>query len=345
MLTIIIPAYEPDNKMLTLIDSLEANPDLNKNITILIINDGSSREYEHIFTKAIKKGCIKLAHEKNLGKGAALKTAFSYLIAIGYRGFVVCADCDGQHRPEDIKKVASSLSDNTKSLVLGCRDFVGKVPLKSRFGNFLTGAVYSLISGQKLKDTQTGLRAFSSELLPWLVSIKGNRYEYEMNQLLEAKAAHITINCIPIETVYENKNTGSHFRPVMDSLCIYMPILKYLISSVMAGVTDFLLLFLFMKHSGNLLFSVITARVISSGANFFCNKILVFERTKISLRESLMKYYLLAVVILLCNYTLIHFFTYVLTIPLLASKILTEMILFFFSYKIQRFYIFQKEYV
>lgn len=344
MLTIIIPAYEPDNKMLALIDSLEANSDLNKDMKILIINDGSSREYEHIFTKAVKKGCIKLTHEKNLGKGAALKTAFSYLLESGYKGSVVCADCDGQHRPEDIKKVASSLPDSTKSLVLGCRDFVGKVPLKSRFGNSLTGAVYSLISGQKLKDTQTGLRAFSSELLPWLISIKGSRYEYEMNQLLEAKAAHVTLCCVPIETIYENKNSGSHFHPVRDSIRIYMPILKYLMSSLMAGVIDFVLLFLFMKLSDSLLFSVIAARVISSAANFFCNKILVFERKEVSLKESLVKYYLLAAFILLCNYTLMYFFTNMLHIPLLAGKILTEVVLFFFSYQIQRLYIFRKEY-
>ncbi len=344
MLNIVIPAYEPDNKLLTLIDSLKSRPDFGRELNILIVNDGSSPNYNRIFSEAARKGCSLLTHEKNLGKGAALKTAFSHLIETGYQGFIVCADCDGQHRPEDIQKVAASLPGNTNSLVLGCRDFVGKVPLKSRLGNLLTGAIYSFISGQNLKDTQTGLRAFSSELLPWLVSIKGSRYEYEMNQLLEAKGAHVKLCCVPIETVYENKNSGSHFHPVRDSIRIYLPILKYLLSSLMAGGIDFILLFLFMKLSDSLLFSVIAARVISSAVNFFCNKILVFEKKELSLKESLVKYYLLAAFILLCNYTLIHFFTYVVHMPLLAGKILTEIILFFFGYQIQRLYIFRKEY-
>lgn len=344
MLKIVIPAYEPDSKMLALIDSLKASLAFNRDCGILIVNDGSSGKYESLFLEAVKKGCTLLTHEKNLGKGAALKTAFSHLAGTGYRGFIVCADCDGQHRPEDIEKVASFLSGNPGSIILGCRDFVGKVPLKSRLGNRLTGAVYSAISGQSLKDTQTGLRAFSSELLPWLISIKGSRYEYEMNQLLEAKNAHVRLCCVPIETVYENKNAGSHFHPVRDSIRIYLPILKYLISSLMAGVIDFVLLFLFMKLTDNLLFSVIGARLISSAANFFCNKVLVFEKKEVSLRESMIKYYLLAVFILLSNYTLLRLFTAVLHMPLLAGKILTETLLFFFSYQIQRLFIFRKKY-
>ncbi len=342
MLEVVIPAYEPDDKLLMLIDSLKNSLGNTCDFDILLINDGSSSEYDMIFTEASKKGCHILTHKINQGKGAALKTAFSYLQNSGYKGEIVCADCDGQHRPSDILKVASALKNGGKLLVLGCRDFIGKIPLKSRIGNRLTSLLYTMISGQNLKDTQTGLRAFSSELLPWLLQINGNRYEYEMNQLLEAKASDIVLSCIPIETIYENRNEGTHFHPVKDSLRIYLPIFKYLMSSLLAGAVDFLLLFLFMKIMNNLLFSVVISRMISSVINFLCNKKLVFNKSKVSMSESLIKYYLLAGFILLCNYCLIRFLTYGLSLPLTLSKIMTEILLFLLVYKIQKSYIFRK---
>jgi putative flippase GtrA len=343
MLEVVIPAYEPDDKLLILIDSLKKSLRDTCDFGILIINDGSSEKYDRIFTEASKNGCRILTHKSNQGKGAALKTAFSYLQNSEYKGDIVCADCDGQHRPSDILKVVAALENGSKILVLGCRDFIGRIPLKSRIGNRLTSLLYTLISGQNLKDTQTGLRAFSSALLPWLSQINGNRYEYEMNQLLEAKASDIVLSCISIETIYENRNEGTHFHPVKDSLRIYLPIFKYLMSSLLAGAIDFILLFFFMKLTNNLLFSVVIARMISSAINFFCNKKLVFDKSKVSIGESLIKYYLLAGFILLCNYCLIRLLTYGISLPLTLSKVITEVLLFMLGYKIQKSYIFRKK--
>jgi hypothetical protein len=63
-------------------------------------------------------------------------------------------------------------------------------------------------------------------LLPWLVSIEGRRYEYELNVLLSAKQAGVAVRQIPIETVYEDNNKGSHFRPLIDSALIYARLFK-----------------------------------------------------------------------------------------------------------------------
>ena len=70
------------------------------------------------------------------------------------------------------------LRNHNEKLILGVRKFEGKVPLRSRFGNAVTRAVFSLASGKKLWDTQTGLRAFRTELIPFMLNIKGDRYEY-----------------------------------------------------------------------------------------------------------------------------------------------------------------------
>ncbi len=87
-------------------------------------------------------------------------------------------------------------------------------------------------------DTQTGLRGYPASMLPWLRSVRGERYEYELNLLLEAKQAGYAIESVDIATVYLDHNSGSHFRPLADSVRIYAPLLKFLASSFAAFLVD-----------------------------------------------------------------------------------------------------------
>ena len=98
IIPVIIPAYEPDMRLLELLKDMKCN----KCGPVILVNDGSGKEYNDIFDKAqtILKdiGGVLLIHEKNKGKGRALKTAFAYILeqyprAVG----VVTADSDGQH--------------------------------------------------------------------------------------------------------------------------------------------------------------------------------------------------------------------------------------------------------
>lgn len=335
---IIIPAYQPDFRMLKLIENIKCN----SNYGIIIVNDGSASECIPVFEKAAGEGCIVLTHKENMGKGAALKTAFTYLMENNNTEGFICADCDGQHTWTDISRLAEVIPENPTSIVLGCRNFIGKVPFKSMFGNKLTRAVFSLVTGNKITDTQTGLRGFSSCMLPWLVNLAGNRYEYEMNQLLEAKKADYQFLCIPIDTIYENNNEGSHFHPVRDSIRIYLPIFKFSMSSVTCGLLDFIMLFLFKAISGNLLFSVVGARIISSLGNYLLNKNVVFSDRSGKRFTSLIQYYLLAACILTLNYLMISFLNETINIPLVISKLITEAILFGISFFIQHKIIFKK---
>jgi putative flippase GtrA len=334
-LKVIIPAYQPDTRMLELIQNIKENSDFD----IIIVNDGSSAKYNRIFEQAAHMGCYTLVHERNLGKGAALKTAFTYLLEKHCEDSIICADCDGQHTWQDIQKIAKTIPLHPSSIILGCRKFAGKVPLRSKFGNSITSSVFQIISGTKISDTQTGLRGLHAAMLPWLVSLKGNRYEYEMNQLLEAKKAGYDFFCIRINTIYENKNKGSHFLPIRDSIRIYLPIVKFSMSSLICGCIDFALLFAFKRLTSSLLSSVIMARVISALCNYLLNKHLVFAKEGRRLL-SLLQYYGLAVLILGCNYLLLFFLNERLGVPLSISKLITEAILFLASYHIQHKIIF-----
>ena len=218
---VLIPAYRPDKK---LIDTLKALSE--SEYTLLVVDDGSGSDYDAVFIEAAQYARV-VRYTPNRGKGNALKRG----IHCAWKCFpnaryLITADADGQHRPDDIQKVSDRLH-SVGGFVIGSRAFVGEVPLRSRFGNTVTRSVYRVVSGVKVQDTQTGLRGFERSLWSWLVKIPGSRYEYEMNVLMSAARDQIKIEEVEIETVYENDNSSSHFRPLQDSVKIYKEIFRF----------------------------------------------------------------------------------------------------------------------
>ena len=174
-----------------------------------------------MFEAASAQGAEVIRHFPNRGKGYALKRGFAY-IEHTYPGHdVVCADCDGQHTTYDILRVAEALTGPDHQVVLGSRGLDRDVPARSRFGNALTRRLFHLTTRVDLQDTQTGLRAYSNGLLPWLQQVGGQRFEYELAVLLAAHRAGHKLNEVPIATIYLNGNESSHFRPVRDWVRIY----------------------------------------------------------------------------------------------------------------------------
>ncbi|THF75747.1 bifunctional glycosyltransferase family 2/GtrA family protein [Cohnella fermenti] len=346
-MTILIPSYEPDERLLGLIHSLKENSDA----SILVVDDGSGEGYRGIFDSARNAGCTVVTLPVNRGKGRALKIGFDYIRRSGESDGVVCADSDGQHLPKDIMKVATAVRDNPRHIVLGSRRFTGKVPARSRLGNTATRMVYSAATGTPIHDTQTGLRGYSPDMLEWLCEIPGERFEYEMNMLLESKQAGYRLIEVPIDTVYLDENKSSHFRPLVDSARIYFPFLKFCASSGLSALLDILLLFLFQAIDWNLFFSVVGARTGSSLFNFGMNRAFVFgkkskQKERIpatasrSLKRSMPRYYALVAIILLSNYGLLYAFHESIGIPLLAAKLMTEAILFAFSFWAQKKFVY-----
>jgi len=328
---ILIPAYEPGGTLLDVIQAIKANCKME----IVIVDDGSGPAYAPIFTLAEALGCMVLNHPRNLGKGAALKTGFRHLLAIGEKDGVVCADCDGQHTATDICRVAAETRKHFSNVVLGSRQFSGDVPFRSKLGNAVTRGVFRMSAGYRIQDTQTGLRGYPASMLPWLCEIEGARFEYELNLLLALKPAGYGVREIVISTIYDGGNKGSHFRPIVDSIRVYLPFLKFSASSLMAGLIDFILLLLFNTLFGSLLAAVILSRAISSILNYSCNKHLVFKNGKQSDRQSAPRYFALVPVILMLNYLLLK--TCVLIgLPLVIAKVLTESALFLLSYEAQK---------
>lgn len=133
-IVILIPSLNPGRELIPYIDELIKDNYVN----IVVINDGSAKEYDSIFNEIeLKEECTLLKHEKNYGKGKAIKTGLEYILNNNinnrYVG-VITADSDGQHLPKDITKVAEVMIENPNSLILGTRDFKNpNVPAKSSF--------------------------------------------------------------------------------------------------------------------------------------------------------------------------------------------------------------------
>lgn len=331
---LIIPAYQPDQKMLYLLKELKEQT----NFQLIIVNDGSSEKYATIFSKAKDYGKI-LFHSANQGKGAAIKTALKYIHNHYTPNHIITiADADGQHKVTDILANSKAASTHKGQLIIGVRDFKNKVPLRSLLGNRITSFTFFIISGFKLSDTQTGLRSFSGDMISFLLTIEGSRYEYEMNVLLACTKAHIPIKEIPIDTIYLNHNETSHFRPLKDSASIYKNLLQFSLSSLASFFID-LILFTILSTKLPIAYSNILARIFSGFTNFHLNKNFVFEK-KGSLPQAALRYLGLALSILTLNTLVVTLLVNVFLLTPLIAKIWTETCLFLLSYTIQKIIVF-----
>jgi putative flippase GtrA len=245
---------------------------------------------------------------------------------------------------EDIIRVADCTAESNNKIVLGARQFSGRVPFRSAVGNSVTRAVFSFASGEAISDTQTGLRGFPMTMLPWLIKIEGKRFEYEMNMLLQAKPSSYGITEIKIATVYHSGNSSSHFRAIQDSLRVCFPFLKFCASGITSAFVDYALLFLLQWMTKDLFISVVGARAASSLVNFSINRLFVFDssQTKHKKATELIYYYLLVGILLMFNYLLLRFLSQDLKIDLVLSKVLTEITLFGFSFAAQHLFIFKE---
>lgn len=210
---ILIPAYDPDGKLADLVTALKGEFG-----HLVVVDDGSTQGRE-VFENVRPLVDVVLAHEVNRGKGAALKTGFAWIRDhLPKVRTVVTADSDGQHRPYDIRRVAEASLGHPQGLVLGVREFAGKVPFRSRLGNAWTRVLFRLLTGLAIRDTQTGLRGIPRELWGRMLELRGERYEYEARMLVDARRHPVRPLQIPIETVYIEGNKSSHYRPFRDTL-------------------------------------------------------------------------------------------------------------------------------
>lgn len=342
---VVIPAYQPDDKLKRVVEELSKQTDC----TIIIVDDGSREDCQPLF-KELESHATVLHHEVNKGKGRAMKTAFSYIYEnYPHEDGLITVDADGQHLTADILAVYEKWKLHRDALVTGSRRFCGKVPFRSRAGNAITRSVFAIATGKKVYDTQTGLRAFAVSLIPTMVELKGERYEYEITQLLHCTRYKIPIIEVPIETVYIKDNESSHFHAFRDSWRIYKIIFMFISSSLLSFFMEWCLanlinLFALQLQTAfnddmRVLIATGIPRVISSVFNYFLNRKLVFESDD---RASFLRFSLVAILIYVLHYGLTLLFDYLFGQGLFwLSMICAQLIAYPITFLLQRRFVFK----
>jgi glycosyltransferase involved in cell wall biosynthesis len=232
---VIIPAYKPSFVLIEVLQSLA----MRGVDAIVLIDDGSGPGHRDVFARAAAIPQVRLVrHKFNCGKGAALKTGIRFVLEtfpslVG----IVTADADGQHHQDDILRIITSLKANGAALIMGARRLEDGVPWRSLIGNLLTRNIANVLLARKLTDTQTGLRGIPAGMLPLLLELQSDRYEFELEMLLLAHRLSVPILEEPIRTIYEEHNRSSHFHPLADSLKIYIVLLRFTSVSLLRSLS------------------------------------------------------------------------------------------------------------
>ena len=337
---LIIPALNPNKKLISLIDKL-IGMGFER---IVLVDDGSDDEYNEIFEEAYEYGCNIVYHDKNEGKGKAIKAGLKKAVRLyGKNNVFLTLDADGQHLPADVKKVAEVCMANPDKLVLGTRNFKEKnEPWKSKIGNKITSVYFKFETGVKCKDTQTGLRGIPEGLVDLALSAKGERYEYEMNFLVEA-AKKTELVYVDISTVYEDNNKGSHFNPIKDSYRIYEKPIKYTSIAFFSSVADYMLFCVMLYYFRNMgvrgvVLATFLSRIASGGFNFSLNRKICFDSTNSAGSDATR--YLELFVGQMCASAILVILLSTIGIKKQIGKIIVDTMLFFVSYKIQKEWVF-----
>lgn len=348
---ILIPAYKPDQNILPDIISEISQFDIEQ---IIVVDDGSGQEYRSVFEKLkTMPGVTVLTSKVNQGKGAALRKGFQYITALPEKcGGVVTVDADGQHLPEDVAKIVESMKEHPESLILGTREFKGRVPFRSLLGNRTTQLLFRGFVGENISDTQTGLRGIPFSLLKTILGLQSERYAFELEMLLMMVRKDVQIRQVPIKTVYEDNNKSSSFRPVQDSIIIYrvlalwwlryrlIQMLKYSVSGIFSTIADFGIYILLIKFSWGIAGASVLARIVSVIIHFTANRYFTFEKKDVPETREITRYLMVVCLNLFFSVVLIKVFVGFMNAGEVVSKFAAQMILFIFTYVLLNGFVF-----
>ncbi|MDG6996920.1 MAG: glycosyltransferase family 2 protein [Nitrososphaerota archaeon] len=215
----VIPAYNEEKTIASVLIRTEKQVD-----NVIVVDDGSKDLTGDI---AKRMGATVLSHESNLGKGAALRSGVEFARKDAEFDILVTLDADMQHDPADIPRVVAPIVEGSADIVIGARPMGPDVmPRERAVGNKLFDSLSS--GGVKLRDTQSGFRAYSREALGKIKFVE-NGMAVESQTIMDAVSAGLRIKEVPVYTTYDGivakRNPANHFAQVMD----------YLITRTIAG--------------------------------------------------------------------------------------------------------------
>ena len=216
---ILIPAYNAQGTLGSVLKKIEPLKS-----DIIVVDDGSSDETKRL---ALENGVQLLEHSLNLGKGAALRTGFQYILQRDCR-VVITLDADGQHDPAEIPFLLKIFQSVKPDILIASRAMeFGKMTFLRRFWNRLGVKAVSRLCHSDITDSQSGFRLIRTEVLK-AVDLTTSRFETELELLIKACKKGFSVLCVPISTPRIDGTGSTHFRPVVDTWRVCMLFLRSL---------------------------------------------------------------------------------------------------------------------
>lgn len=206
-IVVCIPAYNEEKNIAKLIVDLKKYS--NK---IIVVDDGSS---DYTAKIARELGVIVLQHEKNMGKGEALRSCFTQAMTYS-PDVVVTMDGDGQHDPDCIPDLIKPILDKKADVVIGSRSKDTKMPAHRKIGLSAINFLSRKASKTNVNDTQSGFRAFSNNSIRTIAQLRSQDYSVEFEQLSVLSEKGFVIKEVPVKIIYDGlektskKNFLSH---------------------------------------------------------------------------------------------------------------------------------------
>jgi glycosyltransferase involved in cell wall biosynthesis len=205
---ILIPAYNAEETLGSVLKKIGP-----LKMDTIVVNDGSSDETKRV---ASENGAQLLEHPLNLGKGAALRTGFQYILQKGYQ-VVITLDADGQHDPSEIPSLLKIFQSVNPDILIASRSAeFGKMTFLRRFWNRLGVKAVARLCHSDITDSQSGFRLIRTEVLK-AVDLSTSRFETELELLIKACKKGFGVLSVPIKTQKVDGTGSSHFRPVIDT--------------------------------------------------------------------------------------------------------------------------------
>lgn len=214
---VVIPAYNAAKTLEPLIRQMTQ-----LGLDVVVVNDGSTDDTAQVATAS---GALVISHLGNQGKGSALRAGFAFALQAGYDA-VVTVDSDGQHDPAEIPRLLAAASLPQAAVVVGHRAVNhGAMPRLRRWTNQGMSWIVSLLTRQRIPDSQCGFRVIRREVL-LAIRLSSRRFDIETELLLAAARGGWTVTSVPIRTIYQHH--PSRIRPVRDGWRFCRLVLRYL---------------------------------------------------------------------------------------------------------------------
>ena len=187
---------------------------------VVVCDDGS---IDNTYEVADAAGAEVIRHEKNIGKGEALRSLFKFACHSNY-DTIVTIDGDGQFLPEEIPKLVKNIEENKSDVVVGYRfNNTRDMPEYRKFGNKMLDRMTNMVEELSVRDTQSGFRAYSKKVIE-NIDFKMKGFGSDAEILIDATKKGFRISEEKITVIYDTgaktstKNPISHTGEVISSL-------------------------------------------------------------------------------------------------------------------------------